>query len=93
MSAIDKISIALPTEMVTLIRDAVDAGEYASSSEVVREALREWSYKRQLREHGIEELRAIWQQARTKNGPYVPAADVLQRLELKYQTLADAAGE
>ena len=31
----------LPPEMVYLARDFLDAGEYASSSEVVRDALRE----------------------------------------------------
>jgi antitoxin ParD1/3/4 len=39
---VQKISIALPTEMVDHIRAAVDSGQYASVSEVVREAVREW---------------------------------------------------
>ncbi|MEJ0040878.1 MAG: type II toxin-antitoxin system ParD family antitoxin [Rhizomicrobium sp.] len=37
-----KISIALPQEMLDDIRYAVDSGQYASASEVVREAVREW---------------------------------------------------
>ncbi|MBK8766314.1 MAG: type II toxin-antitoxin system ParD family antitoxin [Burkholderiaceae bacterium] len=40
MASAEKISIALPPEMVALLRQAVDTGEYASSSEVVRDALR-----------------------------------------------------
>jgi antitoxin ParD1/3/4 len=41
MATVAKISVALPPEMVSLVRDVVDAKEYASSSEVVRDALRE----------------------------------------------------
>jgi len=94
MSTIEKISIALPPEMVAIVRQAVETGEYASSSEVVREALREWTQKRGLRQQGqgIEELRRVWQQALEDTAPGVPVADVLDRLEQKYQALADAAG-
>jgi antitoxin ParD1/3/4 len=63
MPSIEKISVALPPEMVSIVREAVEAGEYSSSSEVVREALREWSRKRTLREKGLEELRRVWRQA------------------------------
>ena len=93
MPTVDKISIALPPEMVAQVRQAVETGEYASSSEVVRDALRDWSHKRQLQQNGIAELRTLWQQAREKNGPYVPADEVMKRLERKYQAIADAAGE
>lgn len=41
-SKVQKISIALPKEMVDHIRAAVDTGQYASTSEVVREAVRAW---------------------------------------------------
>jgi antitoxin ParD1/3/4 len=92
MPTVDKISIALPPEMVALVRQAVETGEYASSSEVVRDALRDWTHKRQLQQNGIGELRQVWQEARSKNGTYVPGDDVMQRLERKYQAMADAAG-
>ena len=92
MASIEKISIALPPEMVSLVRQAVETGEYASSSEVVRDALRDWSHKRTLRQQGIEELRKVWQQAMEDNAPGVPADEVLDRLERKYQAIADAAG-
>ncbi|MEI9990874.1 MAG: type II toxin-antitoxin system ParD family antitoxin [Rhizomicrobium sp.] len=42
MAKVRKISIALPQEMLDDIRYAVDSGQYASASEVVREAVREW---------------------------------------------------
>ena len=92
MPSIEKISIALPSEMVALVREAVDAGEYASSSEAVRDALRDWTYKRRLRQgSGMEELRRLWLQARKDEAPGVDAEGVLSRLERKYQALANEA--
>lgn len=92
MATVEKISIALPPEMVTIVRQAVETGEYASSSEVVRDALRDWTQKRSLRQQGIEELRQVWRQALADKTPGVSAEDILDRLEQKYKTLADAAG-
>jgi antitoxin ParD1/3/4 len=92
MAAAEKISIALPTEMVAIVRDAVATGEYASSSEVIRDALRDWTHKRTLRQQGLAELRELWQEALQDKTPGVTANDVLDRLERKYQAIADAAG-
>jgi antitoxin ParD1/3/4 len=92
MTTVEKISIALPPQMAAQLREAVATGEYASSSEVVRDALRDWTHKRQLQQNGIAELRQLWQQAREKNGPYVPAHEVMTHLEQKYQAIAEAAG-
>ena len=91
MSTVEKISIALPPEMVAQMKEAVEAGEYASSSEVVRDALRDWTQKRSLRQQGIRELREVWREALEKKGTSVAADEVLDRLERKYQALADAA--
>ena len=93
MSSIEKISVALPKEMVSAVREAVDHGDYASSSEVIREALRDWTYKRNLRERGLEELRRVWRQAIDDDSPGVSPEQVFNRLEQKYQALADSAGD
>ena len=92
MPSVEKISIALPPEMVAQLRQAVETGEYASSSEVVRDALRDWTHKRQLQQNGVAELRQLWQQARADNTPGLPVDPILDQLERKYQALADAAG-
>ncbi len=63
MQNVEKISIALPPEMTALMRQAVKAGEYASTSEVIRDALREWTYRHELRQRGLDELRALWDEA------------------------------
>lgn len=92
MPNVEKISIALPPEMLEELRDAVHSGEYASSSEVVRDALRDWTHKRQLQQSGLLELRKLWQQARRDKSAGRPANKVLDDLERKYQAIVDAAG-
>ena len=92
MTTAEKISIALPPEMVAIIRNAVATGEYASSSEVIRDALRDWTNKRALRQQGIVELRELWQEALHDKTPGINAEEVLDRLERKYQAIADAGG-
>ncbi|UDF04353.1 type II toxin-antitoxin system ParD family antitoxin [Asticcacaulis sp. AND118] len=56
---VEKVSIALTADMAAMVRGAVDSGEYASASEVVREALRDWKYKQQERDRKIAELKAL----------------------------------
>ncbi|MEA5552586.1 type II toxin-antitoxin system ParD family antitoxin [Anabaena cylindrica UHCC 0172] len=56
------MSIALTPEMAALVRDAVKSGEYASSSEIIREALRDWKYKRFIQSQNIEEIHRLWQE-------------------------------
>jgi antitoxin ParD1/3/4 len=91
MPAVEKISIALPGEMAAKVRKAVETGEYASSSEVVRDALQEWMLKRDLRHHSLDELRNLWRQAQEDKSPGAPVDEILDRLERKYQAVADAA--
>jgi antitoxin ParD1/3/4 len=91
MPAVEKISIALPGEMAARVRNVVETGEYASSSEVVRDALQEWMLKRDLRQHGLDQLRNLWRQAQEDKSPGAPVDEILDRLERKYKPLADAA--
>ena len=61
MPNVQKVSIALTSELAELVRAAVDSGDYASSSEVMREALRGWGDKRAARAAKLAELRAAMQ--------------------------------
>jgi antitoxin ParD1/3/4 len=57
MTGIERMTVTLPTEMAAVIKEAVEVGDYASSSEVIREALRDWKLKRELRVQKIAELK------------------------------------
>jgi antitoxin ParD1/3/4 len=56
MSEIERMTITLPSDMAAVVKSAVDGGDYASSSEVVREALRDWKMKRAVQ---LQELAAL----------------------------------
>jgi antitoxin ParD1/3/4 len=62
MSQVDKRSITLSPDLATAVDEAVAAGEYASASEVIRDALRGWKERRDLFGHTLEELRALVQE-------------------------------
>ena len=60
MAGVAKVSVALTPELHNLVQDAVTAGDYASTSEVIREALRDWKDRRQRKAQAIAELRRLW---------------------------------
>jgi antitoxin ParD1/3/4 len=94
MPTIEKLSIALPTEMVSLVRQAVDAGEYSSQSEVIRDALRAWTYRRNRRAHEIARLRDLVDQAAADDAEGEDPFPILDAMERKYSELAKkSAGE
>ena len=89
---VQKISIALPKEMVADIRYAVDSGRYATASEVVREAVRQWRDKpRELPERvrvpkTREEFRRRIQAAidSLDRGEGIPAEKVFAELRARF---------
>ena len=53
-----RLTITLPTELAGLVRNAVADGDYASASEVIREAIRDWKLKRALQLQELTVLKA-----------------------------------
>jgi antitoxin ParD1/3/4 len=58
MSTIERMTITMPADMAAVVKAAVDDGDYASTSEVVRDALREWKMKRAIQIQEIAALKA-----------------------------------
>ncbi len=69
--------------MAALVRRAVDVGEYSSNSEVIRDALRDWTHKRKLREQGLSDLRKRWLEAVADDSEEIDPDAVFDRLEAK----------
>ena len=46
MPAAEKISVTMTPEMLRTVRESVEAGDYASTSEALRDAVRVWSRQR-----------------------------------------------
>ena len=58
MSEIERLTVTLPAEMAAVVRSAVEIGDYASTSEVIRAALRDWKVKRALQMEELASLKA-----------------------------------
>lgn len=83
MTAVERMTITMPSEMANILRKTVAGGEYASASEVVREALREWTRARDSEQRELKLLRdAI--KAGLESGPDIPADQVFAELRARY---------
>jgi antitoxin ParD1/3/4 len=71
MADIQKVSVALTSEQLAALKAAVETGEYATTSEIVREAIRDWQFKRELRQEDIRRLRQLWDEGKA-SGPAQP---------------------
>lgn len=79
MSTIERMTITVPSEMAATLRQSVDGGEYASTSEVVREALREWMRRRDTDRRDLDALREAIRLG-DESGSSIPAETVFAEL-------------
>jgi antitoxin ParD1/3/4 len=56
MADIERLTVTLPSDMAAAIKTAVADGDSASTSEVVRAALRDWKLKRSMQ---LQEFAAL----------------------------------
>ena len=68
MGKVHKVSIALTDDLAETIRAAVASGDFGSSSEVVRAALRDWRDRRERAQAEVELIRRLWQEG-IESGP------------------------
>ncbi|TPO03580.1 type II toxin-antitoxin system ParD family antitoxin [Mesorhizobium sp. B1-1-5] len=87
MGQIDKRSITLSPELAAAVDDVVAAGEYASASEVIRDALRQWKERRDLLGYSVEELRKLVQQG-IDSGPgrFVSMEEIKAEARRRYRS-------
>jgi antitoxin ParD1/3/4 len=71
MSEIHKFTVDLTGDQVAALEDAVEKGEYATTADIIREALRDWQFRRELRNDDIERLRELWDEG-IASGPPEP---------------------
>ncbi|MER9247920.1 type II toxin-antitoxin system ParD family antitoxin [Mesorhizobium sp. M0590] len=91
MGHVDKRSITLSPELAAAVDDVVAAGEYASASEVIRDALRQWKDRRDLLGYTVEELRKLVQEG-IDSGPGLDGPPIMERLRAKYLKVAGTKG-
>lgn len=79
MSKLERITVTLSSDLATALRDRVADGEYATASEIVREALREWTRRRDQEQHDLNALRDLIREG-DESGPGIPAEEVFAEL-------------
>jgi antitoxin ParD1/3/4 len=82
MARVEKISIAVTPEMASTMRELVASGEYASTSELLREALRDWSLRRAQRAQAVAELGRLWDEGLV-SGPADDGEDAFARIRAR----------
>jgi antitoxin ParD1/3/4 len=83
MAKLERITVTMPEEMAAKMRAAVESGEYATTSEIVREALRDWDAYQERRRQSLERLRA--EIAKGMEGEGRPMDEVFDELLKKLQ--------
>jgi antitoxin ParD1/3/4 len=89
----EKISITMTPDMLRAIRESVKAGEYASTSEALRAAVRLWQRQRI---EDAERLAAIRARVRRSIGdprPSVPIEKAFDRIERLHTNTLKARGD
>lgn len=86
MPGTEKMSITLTPELAAIVNEAVATGDYASTSEVIREALRDWRIKQMVRRQQIQEIRQLWDEA-VQSGPgrFHNVEELIQEAERRFQ--------
>ena len=80
MQSAEKISITLPPDMLRLLREAVAGGEYASTSEALRDAVRTWHRQRLEDAERLMALRTRAQASLADPSPSLSEAEADARL-------------
>ena len=79
------MNVSLTDELGEFVKSKVSSGRYTSASEVVREALRDWTRHRDAERRDLEMLRAAIR-AGLDSGPGIPADQVFAELRARYAT-------
>lgn len=89
---VEKMSVAVTPQQAALMREAVEAGEYATASEIVREAVRDWLAKRELRHDDTRRLRQLWDEGKASGRSEPVDFDMLRKEARRKLTEASPNG-
>ena len=85
MSAAEKLSVTLPSDMVRVIKSKVKTGRYASTSEVLREAMRMLLRKEKIHSEQLKSIRGRLKRSLGDTRASVAIDEAFERLEAKFQ--------
>lgn len=86
MPGTEKMSITLTPELAAMVNEAVATGDYASTSEVIREALRDWRMKQLARKRQVQDIQRLWEEG-IQSGPgrFHNLDELIHEAEQRYQ--------
>jgi antitoxin ParD1/3/4 len=79
-SPAEKISITVTPAMKRVLEERVASGQFASASELMREAFRTWKQQQDEHEERLASIRARIDRSMNDPKPSIPAEDVFDRL-------------
>lgn len=92
LAKVSKVSVALTAELAEMVQAAVASGDYASGSEVIREALREWKLRRSLKLQEQDELRRLWAEGLASGPGRLDGIEAIKREARRRLKAGAAAG-
>ena len=84
----EKLSITLPAEMVAVIQQQVEAGRYATTSEMLRDAIAAWMREEEEQASQMASIRARIARSLADPRPPVPIDEAFERLEAHIRRIA-----
>lgn len=81
MPSAEKLSVTLSPEMVRALHESVEAGDYVSTSEAVRDAVRIWQLQRHEDAERLNVIRARIRRSLDDPRPNLSSEDVRTHLE------------
>ena len=85
MSTAEKISITVTPAMKRVLEDRVASGQFASASELMREAFRTWQQQQNEYEERMVSIRTRIQKSMDDPRRSIPARDVFARLKKHHE--------
>ncbi len=80
-STAEKISITVTPAMKRVLEERVASGQFASASELMREAFRTWQRQQDEHEERLASIRARIDRSMNDPKPSIPAEEVFDRLK------------
>jgi antitoxin ParD1/3/4 len=93
LQSAEKISITMTPDMLRALRESVEAGEYASTSEAVRDAVRVWLRQRLEDRERLAVIRARVRRSLDDPRPDLEEEEVDARLKALFAETAKADGD
>jgi len=92
MQNAEKVSVTMTADMMQVIRESVAAGEYATTSEAMRDAVRVWQRQRVEDAERLEAIRARVQRSLDDPRPNLTSTQAHDRLEALYAQRKEKLG-